>query len=292
MSREIKLKISSRDYYLRCAKRIYSELDWSTYKRMRNNVTNIIRHAKANYIRKLFRESVSNPKDFWNQIKKAYPIKERGNISKTIKVNDTLTSDKAKISNAFCSYFATIGSTLSNQIISLSNLTWKLFDGRGNLKQFNPNNVVFKFKTVEIRDVVLILRSIKSSKAAGFDNIPGLLIRDAADELAAPIAFLVDFSFQSGVFPTAEKIAKVTPLYKSSDRSSLDNYRPISVLNIVSKVIERIAYKQLMDYLENNNFLCPRQYGFRRNRSTQDAVIQLVDHFRESSDKGKFTGAL
>ena len=206
-------------------------------------------------------------------------------LKRLIQLKKEETSDKAKISNAFCSYFVTIGSTLFCQ-------TWKLFDGRDNSKYFNPNNVVFKFKTVEIRDVVLILRSIKSSKVAGFDNISGSLIRDAADELAAPIAFLVDFSFQSGVFPTAEKIAKVTPLYKSSDRSSLGNYRPISVLNIASKVIKRIAYKQLMDYLENNNFPCTRQYGFRRNRSTQDAVIQLVDHIRESSDKGKFTGAL
>ena len=136
------------------------------------------------------------------------------------------------------------------------------------------------------------MQSIKSSKAAGLDNIPGSLIRDAADKLAASIAFLVEFSFKRSVFPTAEKIAKVTPLYKSNDRSSLNNYRPISVLNIGSKVIERIAYKQLTDYLENNNFLCPRQYGFRRNRSTQDASIQLVGHIRESCDKGKFTGAL
>ena len=197
MSREKKLKMNSRDYYLRCDKRTNSELDWSTYKRMHNNVTNTIRHAKANFIRKLFRESVSNPKGFWNQFKKAYPIKERGNISKTTKVDDTLTSDKAKISNAFCSYFATIGSTLSNHIISLSKITWKPFDSRNNFKQFNPNNVVFKLKIVDIRDVVLILQSIKSSKAVGFDNIPGLPIRDAADEIAAQIPFLVGFNFQS-----------------------------------------------------------------------------------------------
>ena len=63
--------------YLRCAKRTNSELNWSTYKTMRNNVSNCIRHAKANYVRKLFRENISNPKDFWNQIKKVYPEGKR-----------------------------------------------------------------------------------------------------------------------------------------------------------------------------------------------------------------------
>ena len=64
MCREIKLKMISRDYYLRCAKRTNSELNWSTYKTMRNNVSNCIRHAKANYVRKLFRENISKSERF------------------------------------------------------------------------------------------------------------------------------------------------------------------------------------------------------------------------------------
>ena len=99
-------------------------------------------------------------------------------------------------------------------------------------------------------------------------------------------------SFIDGIFPTAEKTAKVTPSYKSGERSHFDNYRPISVLNVLSKVLERLAYKQITDYLEKNNLLSSRQYGFRRERSTQHAVMKFVDYIRENMDQGKVTGAL
>ena len=79
-----------------------------------------------------------------------------------------------------------------------------------------------------------------------------------------PLRKLINFSFQRGVFPTAEKYGKVIPIYKSEDRSSFDNYRPISILNTVSKVIEKIVYEQISDYLEENELLCPQQFGFRR----------------------------
>ena len=84
----------------------------------------------------------------------------------------------------------------------------------------------------------------------------------------------------------------MTPLYKSGERFSLDNYRPISVLNILSKVVERIAYMQIIEYPEKNNLLTPFKYGFRRHRSTKHAVIKCVDHIREHMDKRQLTGAL
>ena len=239
LNRDIKLKINSRDYYLRVAKRSNTEIDWSTYKRMRNNVTNSIRHAKANYYRNLFRENISNPKIFWKQIKKSYPIKDTGKTGNTFNINGVPVSDKKEIPNSFCSYFAKVGSMLSSKIISLSNLTWRSFDDRNLLLKINPDNRVFKFKQVYTNDVFSILKNIKSSKSAGIDNIPGALIKDAAEELAAPLSFLANLSFSNGIFPTSEKTAKVTPSYKSGERSHFDNYRPISILNVLSKVIKK-----------------------------------------------------
>ena len=129
-------------------------------------------------------------------------------------------------------------------------------------------------------------------KAAGPDNIPASMIKDTAEELAAPISFLVNKSFEAGVFPTAEKSAKVTPLYKSGERNSFNNYRPISVLNVISKVVEKLVFIQLSDYFEKNDLLTECQYGFRRGRSTQHAVTKLVDNVRQNIDQGKHTGVL
>ena len=121
---------------------------------------------------------------------------------------------------------------------------WKTFDQRYYLRNINPTNSIFKFNEVTI------LPDIKSSKAAGIDSTPARIIKDIANEIAAPLTFLISISWQSGVFPTSEKIAKVIPIYKSGDRSNIVNYRPISVLNIISKSFERIFYNQLIDYLE------------------------------------------
>ena len=143
-----------------------------------------------------------------------------------------------------------------------------------------------------LQKTLKILQSSKSSKAAGFDSLPARIIKDIASEIAAPLTFLINISLESGIFPTAEKLAKINPVFKSGERTNVDNYRPISVLNILSKTVERVVYNQLSEYLESNNLLSDNQYGFRRKRSTRDAVTKATDHIREQMDKGKVTGAL
>ncbi|XP_057302635.1 uncharacterized protein LOC130636806 [Hydractinia symbiolongicarpus] len=230
MSRDIKTKINTRDYYLRCAKRTNSENDWSSYRRVRNLVSYLIRQAKAKHIRSLFRENGTSPKYFWKQIKSR--------------------------------------STLVNSIPSITNLTWLPFNGSFYLTNVNPQHLSFKFQHVEISESSKVLKEINSSKASGIDDLPALLIKDAAEELAAPLSFLINHSFKSGIFPTIEKTAKVTPIYKSEAKHLFSNYRPISVLNVISKLVEKIASDQLSQYFESNGLFSPYQYGFRKKRST------------------------
>ena len=98
---------------------------------------------------------------------------------------------------------------------------------------------------------------------------------------------LMSFNFiGQSIFPTSEKIAKIKPLYKSSDFTSFTNYRPISVLPILSKVFELIVHQQLYKYLEENKLLTNFQFGYRKNRSTQQAVTLLSDHIRKHMDQG------
>ena len=103
---------------------------------------------------------------------------------------------------------------------------------------------------------------------------------------------LINSSLQSGLFPTCEKQAKVLPVYKSNQESKLDNYRLISVTTVFSKIIEKVVYNQLSDYLESNNLICPNQFGFRPNRSTNLAVTRLADDIRINMDNGLLTGVV
>ena len=292
LNKQIKEKMQTRDYLLKRARKTNNSLDWSNYKLARNDVTRSIKRSKANYYRNLFRDNVENPKQFWRQLKRAFPTKSQEKAPRSLNIDGDLITNNKKMSNAFCSFFTNVGSSLNKKFISLCNSTWKSFNFENRLSKINPDNHKFKFKEVNLADVLRILKKLHVGKACGIDNIPAKLIKDGAEELCAPLMFLANYSFRSGVFPTQEKCGKINPLHKSGTHTSMDNYRPISVLNTLSKVIERLAYQQISDYLESNNLLCPHQYGFRRGRSTQHAVTKFADSIRHNMDQSNCTGAL
>ena len=108
----------------------------------------------------------------------------------------------------------------------------------------------FYLQNIEKSYVIDLLKSIDATKSAGLDIIPLGLMKEEAEQIALPLAALINRSLQSGVFSTAEKEAKISPIHKCESKSLLDNYLPISVLNIFSKILERVVYSQLSFYLE------------------------------------------
>jgi hypothetical protein len=96
-------------------------------------------------------------------------------------------------------------------------------------------------------------------------------------------------TFLSGTIPNGLKIALVTPIYKANKKHEFKNYRPISVLSCFSKLLEKLMYKRLIKFIEKNKLLTHSQYGFRENRSTEHAVIELVDKVSKAIDKGEYT---
>ena len=122
-------------------------------------------------------------------------------------------------------------------------------------------------------------------------QIPTSLIIDGASVLCEPLSLLINCSLCNSIFPIAEKCAKISPVYKSEERSAMDNYRPISVLPVLSKVMERVVYRQVYEYLCKNHLLSDNQFGFRRGSSTKH-VTYFTDQIRMWMDKGLLTGAV
>ena len=136
------------------------------------------------------------------------------------------------------------------------------------------------------------LGSLKANKAVELDKLSARLLKDASDVIAPLLASLINKSFADGVFPEVWKSAKVAALFKGGDKTLKDNYRPISILPTISKIIERSAHVQLCSYLEENKLLSQSQFGFRQKRSTSTALITFTDQILESMDKGYVTGAV
>ena len=130
------------------------------------------------------------------------------------------------------------------------------------------------------------------TKATGLDRIPACLLKDSAAVVTQTFTFLVNLSLTTGIVPDEWKQVRVVPLHKSGGREVMDNYRPVSILPVISKIAEKAVNVQLQQYLHQHGLLNSFQSGFRRNHSTQTAVTYFCDTIRRSTDAGKLTGAL
>ena len=285
---ELKQLMNERDGLLRKYRRSNNDEDLHAYKLKRNRVNTMMRQAKSSYNKNLLEENSKTPETFWKIIKSIYPVKSTTKTtSLSFEIDGEMSTDSLKISNAFSSYFSNITTTLKQKAFPLRNLVWR-----------NPKSIdkrtekVFKFQNVSISDVERRLRTLKSTKSTGCDNLPPRLLKDSASNIASPLTHIINLSMQTGLFPSEWKSAKITPIHKSGSRSNFDNYRPISVLPAISKVMETIVHHQVMDFLNENKLLSKNQFGFRPKMSTELAAVKFIDEIRMSVDKGNLAGAV
>ena len=119
---------------------------------------------------------------------------------------------------------------------------------------------------------------------------PAKFLKEGAPVLASPITDLVNLSISLSLFPDDCKIAKLKPLYKKEAKTKPKNYRPISLLPLLSKIIERIIHNQTQEFLDKNNILYKYQSGFRKHHSTDTCLSYLTDKVKIGFEKGLLTG--
>ena len=135
----------------------------------------------------------------------------------------------------------------------------------------------FVFQPITENFVLNQLKSLKTNKAIGLDNISARLIKDASVVICDQLTCLYNRSLQSAVFPNIWKMGKVTALFKSGSRLDANNYRPITVLPTLSKILEKAVHSQVYGFLKTNELLSPNQFGFREKLSTAVALARFMD---------------
>ena len=116
------------------------------------------------------------------------------------------------------------------------------------------------------------IKAMKDNKALGPNSIRTKILKVHSKTLSKPLAELINQSLNQGKFPTILKIAKVIPIHKRGDKSECDNYRPISLISSIRKLIEKTVHERLYSFLEKEQLLFEEQFGFRNNRTTADAL--------------------
>ena len=149
-----------------------------------------------------------------------------------------------------------------------------------------------QFQLTELEESIVLqqLTSLKTNKAIGLDKISARLLKSSANTITPSITKLLNRSILSGKFPKLWKCSKITALFKSGDRSNASNYRPISILPTLSKILEKAVHSQLYQYLVINNLLTRKQFGFRKGLSTESALTSFADEVLLNMEQGKVFG--
>ena len=255
----------------------YNEIMYTTY---RDKLKKILIKAEKNYYTELLTKYKGNLKKTWSILKQVINKRKRSKVQSEFKFNDgSTTRDKAIISESFNDFFVNIGPTLADRI---PHQTKQPESYLGDKNQFSIQMTELKDK--EFCEILLDMRNC----AAGYDEINKDILMLGISHIQKVLIYLVNLSIFQGVFPEELKIANVTPVFKAEDSKRFTNYRPVSVLSVMSKIYERVMYKRIFDFLNDNNVLYEKQFGFRKKHSTYMALMVLIDKLISSIQKGEF----
>ena len=243
-----------------------------SFRRLRNKLNETIRIAKNNYYKSELSNTVGDPRRTWRIINNVLNKTQPDSYCNLGSLNVNAEN--------FNNHFSTVGEKLSNQIVD-NNIDPVSYLG-------NRSQNVLVLSEVSEDEIIDIVAGFGDA-AAGCDGIPMSILKKVIHIIRLPLLHIFNTSFSSGIFPDELKISKVSPIYKHGKKTDLNNYRPISILPALSKILEKLLYNRLEIFINENNILSDSQYGFRKNRSTTSAIIDLNDHVLKNFDKKYYT---
>lgn len=252
---------------------------WPAYKRLRNQVTREMRNAIRDYYHGLIDENIGNPKKMWKTINKVLDKNENSVKLSSVEVDGKCLTRERDILKALNQHFVSVGPNLAKKIVSKP--------GDDCLQNIKPELKEMEFKTVDDVFILNAIKQLKSGKAAGPDKVPTAIVKDVGDLVSKPLMMIFNSSLKNGIFPDIWKLARVTPIFKSGAKKDVNNYRPISVISIFSRILERIVHDQMFDFLLENNVITKNQSAFRKLYSTITSLICSTDFWYENIDSKK-----
>lgn len=252
--------------------------DEDKYKKYKNKLTSLLKIAERKYYRERLDKNKNNLSKLWNVLNEVINRKKQDKRNVTFKHNNATYTDSRSIADQFNNFFLNAPKEICRKFPPPTN---------------NPScHVVHNKRSIFLNpvtetEVSYILSHLKNS-SAGNDHFEPKVVKHVSKYLVIPLVYICNLSFSEGIFPSPLKIAKVVPIYKKGDRTSFTNYRPVSVLPVFSKLLERLMYNRLENFIEHYDILNQNQFGFRKGHSTYMAMSILVDKFHETINDNKF----
>ena len=260
--------------------------DWRLYKNLRNAAKSRMRKERKSWEKEKLDSTHHNPSSLWQNVKGWLNWTNTGPPSQLFHLGRMVTSPAALATTMNTFFLDKVTRLRSNIPRSNTDPLSKLreyMEGRDSTMQFRP---------VKPKEVLDIIKGLKNSKSTGVDFIDTAVIKLVAIEILPAVTHIVNISLTQSEFPTIWKHAKVIPLLKKDDPLIPKNYRPVALLPILSKMLEKVVFLQLVEYLDQYKLLSPNHHGSRYSHNTATALIQMYDHWLEGMEDGQLVAVM
>jgi len=248
------------------------------YTKYRNYLNLLLRASKKNYITNKIENHKGNTKQIWKTLNNLLGRNKKSKFPDFFTTKDgNKVSDSKLIAEHFNSFFANIGNSLASDIPDPPP------DFKLSFSPYvNPKSLFFTPTSPE--EIIKLTSNLKNSHSCGNDGISNILLKQVIPSISGILSFIFNLSLCTGTIPSTLKNAHVIPIFKAGDKHDFTNYRPISILPAISKLLERIVYIRILDFLTRHNILTKQQFGFRKNRSTNMAINDLYCRIVDNLD--------
>ena len=250
---------------------------------IRNKLNHLIKISKSSYYKKYFAENKFNLKNTWKGIKEIVGYKYgNSNIpSKIITADNVDLTNCKSIANAFNEFFANIGNSLANSVSQSSNSPFEFMQP--------AITQSFQFTPISINEIEREIFNLNAKKSAGPYSIPTYLLKSISKSISKPLANIYNSSLSKGLVPEKFKLASVIPVFKKGSHLDVNNYRPISLLSIFDRILEKLVFNRLLDFVNKNSILFNKQFGFRPKHSTLQAILSITDKIQCAVEEGAYS---
>ena len=270
--------------YRKTLKATSTENDHTKYRTYRNKLKQITRRAKEDFYRKKCIEYKQNTSRLWKMINKlTNKTNDKTNIIEYLRIGNQDYYEHKIIAKEFAKHFSNVGKQYAEYIPSPRK------DIRHYLSQIPENPKSIFMNPVGPVEIERIIDKLPNKNSSGHDNLSNILLKQIKESITYPLAVIINHSIAEGEFPQGMKAADVSPLYKSRERYMVNNYRPISLLITMSKILEKVIYSRVYNFLVETEQLYQSQYGFRTGHSCQNAISELIGNILKNQKENKST---
>ena len=259
------------------------------YRLWRNRSTSLIKDAKKEFYSQSINNNHKNPKCLWQNLHDVTHKSAKQQTSFIHDDNGDPILDPEATANKFNDFFTSLYKDLNSNGAKHTAKCSKLQEF---VESKVPDGTEFDIPQVSASFIHKQLQNLKVNKATGIDEISAKYLKMSATVISQPLATILNLSITNGIYPDDLKKAKVTPIFKKGEKQDINNYRPISVLPIITGIFERHISTCLIDFLDKHKLIYECQSGFRRNHSCQTSLTKMVDNWFTAMNNNEIVGAV